>query len=287
MIERSRVPLPHSPHWRRGCELTTVRERADVRASRWLILLLCAGLGPTAYAQLESGATTIERVKPAIVAVGTYQATRNPAFQFRGTGFAVGDGRSIVTNAHVLRASIDRDKLERLVIARPLVKGGAEIQTARDVVRDEAHDLALLRIGKPLPALTVGDGKAVREGDLLLFTGFPIGGALGLYHATHRAMVAAVTPIAIPMPNDRRLDAATIRRLSATPYPVFQLDATAYPGNSGSPLYHPQTGEVLGIINMVFVKGSKEAVLSHPSGITYAIPATHLRALLSATDERR
>jgi len=29
----------------------------------------------------------------------------------------------------------------------------------------------------------------------------------------------------------------------------------------------------------VFVKGSKEAALSQPSGISYAIPANHLRAL--------
>ncbi len=27
------------------------------------------------------------------------------------------------------------------------------------------------------------------------------------------------------------------------------LDATAYPGNSGSPLYDPETGEVVGIIH--------------------------------------
>jgi S1-C subfamily serine protease len=61
---------------------------------------------------------------------------------------------------------------------------------------------------------------------------------------------------------------------------VFQLDATAYPGNSGSPIYDADTGEVLGIINMVLVKSTREAALSQPSGITYAIPVRHLRALL-------
>jgi S1-C subfamily serine protease len=61
---------------------------------------------------------------------------------------------------------------------------------------------------------------------------------------------------------------------------VFQLDGTAYPGNSGSPLYDPETGLVYGVINMVFVKGTKEAALSNPSGITYAIPGTYIRGLL-------
>ena len=49
------------------------------------------------------------------------------------------------------------------------------------------------------------------------------------------------------------------------------------PGNSGSPLYDTETGEVIGIINMVFVKGTKEAALSQPSGISFAVPRAHLR----------
>ena len=60
------------------------------------------------------------------------------------------------------------------------------------------------------------------------------------------------------------------------------LDATAYPGNSGSPVYDPESGDVLGIINMVFVKGTKETALTQPSGVTYAIPASHLRELLKS-----
>ncbi|HTS52679.1 MAG TPA: S1C family serine protease, partial [Burkholderiales bacterium] len=115
-----------------------------------------------------------------------------------------------------------------------------------------------------------------------LFTGFPIGAVLGLIPATHRGMVAALTPIAIPTGNSRELEARAIKRLSTSPYPVIQLDGTAYPGNSGSPLYDPDTGEVVGIINMVFVKGSRETALTQPSGITYAIPAEPLKQLLQS-----
>jgi serine protease Do len=71
-----------------------------------------------------------------------------------------------------------------------------------------------------------------------------------------------------------------INQLQKPIYAVFQLDGTAYPGNSGSPLYDPESGVVYGVINMVFVKGKKEAVLSNPSGITYAIPATYIQELL-------
>ena len=65
------------------------------------------------------------------------------------------------------------------------------------------------------------------------------------------------------------------------PYQVFQLDAVAYPGNSGSPVYHPETGEVIAVINKVLVRGNKESVLAKPTGITYAIPAQHVQKLLA------
>jgi S1-C subfamily serine protease len=70
-----------------------------------------------------------------------------------------------------------------------------------------------------------------------------------------------------------------LRRLEE-PYNVFQLDATAYPGNSGSPLYDPNSGGVIGVINKVFVQESKENILSKPSGISYAIPINHIEKLL-------
>ena len=86
---------------------------------------------------------------------------------------------------------------------------------------------------------------------------------------------------AIPPPVAANLETRVVRRLMTGSFPVLQLDATAYPGNSGSPVYDPETGEVLGIINMVFVKGTKESALTQPSGITYAIPAKHLQALVN------
>ena len=61
---------------------------------------------------------------------------------------------------------------------------------------------------------------------------------------------------------------------------MFQLDATAYPGNSGSPVYDPDTGDVIGVVNMVLVKSTKESVLTQPSGITYAIPSAHVLDVL-------
>jgi S1-C subfamily serine protease len=63
-------------------------------------------------------------------------------------------------------------------------------------------------------------------------------------------------------------------------FEAFQLDATAYPGNSGSPVFELSTGTVIGVINSVLVKETRETMLSTPSGITYAIPAEYIRPLL-------
>lgn len=228
---------------------------------------------------------TIERVKGSIVAVGTFERTRSPQFQFLGTGFAVEDGSIIATNAHVLPRLLDPAQRETIAIMIPLPDKEdpnlAQVREAKEVATDVDSDLALLRISGPLlPALKLGDSTKVREGQEVFFTGYPIGSILGPHPATHRAIIASVTPIAIPLSRAGELRPQTIRRLAAGQYPVFQLDATAYPGNSGSPLYDAATGEVIGIVNKVFVQGTKEAALTQPSGITYAVPASHLRALL-------
>lgn len=246
-----------------------------------VVLAAAAGASAPALADADRPAT-IERVKRSIVAVGTFERLRSPQFAFSGTGFAVGDGTLIATNEHVVAKLIVPDDNAVLSIAVRTPEG-TQVRPAKRMAADAASDLALLRIeGAPLPALALGESSAVREGETYLLTGFPIGAVLGLFPVTHQAMIASITPVAIPAPRADRLDARMVRRLAAGAYTVFQLDATAYPGNSGSPVYHAGNGTVIGIVNSVFVKGTREAALSQPSGITYAIPSQKLRELIDS-----
>ena len=131
--------------------------------------------------------------------------------------------------------------------------------------------------------MILGNADQVKEGQDIAFTGFPIGMVLGLYPVTHQGIISAISPTVIPQLSGKLLSSDMLKRLRE-PYDVFQLDATAYPGNSGSPLYDPQTGSVIGIINKVFVQEGKESAITKPSGITYAMPVTYLKKLLDNVD---
>ncbi len=223
----------------------------------------------------------IARIKPSIVAVGTFHPTRSPRAVYLGTGFVVADGRHVITNSHVVPDELDSERRETVAIFLPDQGDQAKVVAAKIVKRDARHDLCLLLIeGPALPAMQLGHSEEVREGELHALTGYPIGMVLGLHPVTHRAMVSAITPTIIPVANARSLSPKLIQSMR-TPFDVFQLDAVAFPGNSGSPLYEPDSGRVVGVVNSVFVKGTKEAALSDPSGITYAIPVQFVRELLT------
>ncbi len=222
----------------------------------------------------------IAQVRGSIVGVGTYEPSRRPPVKILGTGFAVSDGRHVVTNRHVLPKSINGERKEKLAIFSGRGKE-TKVHLISVLEVDAEHDLALLGLkdGKKLPALRLAGDKYLREGTSIAFTGFPIGMVLGLYPVTHRGIISAVTPVVIPAMSSRRLTPKMIKRMR-NPYKVYQLDATAYPGNSGSPLYDAANGKVIGVINSVLVKSTKESALKDPSGITYAIPVRYVRRLL-------
>ncbi len=221
----------------------------------------------------------IDRVRPSIVAVGTVMPLRRPTAQFMGTGFAIGNGRLIITNHHVIPELISSTKKETLAVFSG--RGNqAKVHPARIVRTDPDHDLVLLEISNgSLPAMVLAERSHIREGESVAFTGFPIGMVLGLYPVTHRGIVSAITPVVIPSNNSKSLTAKQIQRMRNR-FEVYQLDGTAYPGNSGSPVYDAKSGSVVGVLNSVFVKDTKETLLERPSGISYAIPVEFVHQLL-------
>lgn len=248
-----------------------------MRIRPWLFaLLLVPGLATAGLVELIAAA------KASVLPVGTFAPTDSPRFGFRGTGFVVGDGSLVVTNAHVLPEVLPAaDGVAMLAVRVPGADDDTAVRKATLLGVDRVHDLALLRIDGPrLPALKVAAAARVDEGLPIAVIGYPVGGVLGFAPVTHRGIVSSLTTLALPAPSSQGLNAQAVRRLRQGSFEVLQLDATVYPGNSGSPVFDIATGQVVAVVNMVLVKGARESALSHPSGISYAIPAHHVHDLL-------
>lgn len=245
-------------------------------------------LGAGALIGLASGAhadealpALVARVKPSVVLVGSYGSLDAPRFGFRGTGFAVADGRHVITNAHVIQGIEDAANPRSVAVQVWNAPSQWTLRSARVVARDVGYDLAVLRIeGEALTPLKLSQTE-VSEGSAIALVGFPLGGALGFSHVTHRGIVSSRTAIVPPAAGAQGLSERAVRQLRQGAFEVLQLDATAYPGNSGGPVLDTRTGEVVGVISMVLVKGTREAALTAPSGISYAVPARDAMRLLA------
>lgn len=222
--------------------------------------------------------------KRSVCSVGTFSPLDNPRFTFRGTGFFVGSGNTVVTCWHVLPQARPGDAVGgRLVVQLATGDGTFEHRDADVTASDRLHDLAVLRIAGPAqPTLAVAEPENVQEGANVVFVGFPIGGVLGFSPVIHRGIVSSLVSSSAPPPTAQRLTPGAVRQAREGAFVLVQLDATAYPGNSGGPLLDVESGQVVGVISMVLLKGTRESALSNPSGISYAVPARYLSPLLTA-----
>lgn len=245
-----------------------------------LILALMGSLAHTVAAEnkISTFTSIVKSVSQGTVAIAIDAPIKHSTPRVLGTGFIVANGFFAITNYHVVSEDLDPTIVENYVVLSG--EGTAVKKIKAEVVKfDLKHDLALLKLDSPLSALKLGNDELLLPGSEIALTGFPIGAVLGLYPATHRGYISAITPDAIPALNSNQLTNTMMARLKSVSL-IYQLDAIAYPGNSGSPLYNPFTGEVIGVINKVLVKDTKESALASPTGISYAIPVRFVRELL-------
>lgn len=239
----------------------------------WVAVAMFSGLANAEFVDI------VAKIKPSVVGIGIHTPTSRPQNILRGTGFVIGDGHYVVTNAHVLPTELDEKLLQKMAV---FIGSGKEaiVRQAEIVTTSSEYDLAVLKLsGTALPAMKLANEKFKGDGTYVAFTGFPIGAVLGLYPVTHRGIISSTTPTVVPAQTAGQISLKMLKRMR-NPYMAYQLDATAYPGNSGSAMYDMKTGEVLGVINKVFVQTTKEDVISNPSGITYAIPVKYLHQVL-------
>jgi len=253
----------------------------DHERRRWVGAGVAVVAGVSAPAGGGSLTALYESARHSVVAVGTFNHLRNPQFKFLGSGFAVGPGTRVATCAHVI-AGLDTAANEVLAIAVPRnASDPPRAFEARVFGRGTIADLATLDFfGPKLNPLTLGQPADATAGTDVVMIGFPLGTAMGLVAAIHRGVIAANTPSHVPAQSSAGLTAQAVLASRLNVLELLQLDLTAYPGNSGSPLIDTVTGAVVGVVNMGLVKGNRETAFSQPTGISYAVPVKYLLPLV-------
>lgn len=211
----------------------------------------------------------VARIRCGIGIVGTYNPANRPSLEYLASGFFYSNQGHFATAHHVLAAVEERKRLRDLRVFLPS-DANREGHPATVLATDPRHDVAVLLVkGGNFFPLELGESARAREGQAIALCGFPLAALFDVHPATFAGIISSISPIAVPVQPGTPLK-AEMREALRSPFNVFQLDATAYPGHSGGPLFDPKTGKVLGIVNSGFIRKTKEQLLS--TGITYAMP---------------
>jgi serine protease Do len=169
------------------------------------------------------------------IPVPEQQAPQTPS-RGMGSGFIVDANGIVLTNAHVVEGA---DEVRVRLSDRREFKG-------KVVGADKATDIAVVRIeAKDLPVVRLGDPSKIRVGEWVVAIGSPFG-----FENSVTAGIVSATARSLP---------------EGTYVPFIQTDAAVNPGNSGGPLFNMQ-GEVIGIASQIYSRTGGYM------GVAFAIP---------------
>lgn len=185
-----------------------------------LILLFAASVQAHADENLPS---LVKRVKPAVVAIATYDA--NGEALMTGSGFFLRPGQ-VVTNLHVVRGASRAE-------IKTLDGKGKVFPVNGTLAVDEEGDLVLLSVDTPNDRARSSElaSELPDEGETI----FVIGNPLKLEGSVSDGIVSAVREV----PNS---------------YRIIQITAPISHGNSGSPVFNLK-GQVLGVVTVKVTNG--------------------------------
>lgn len=171
----------------------------------------------------ESLPSLVKRVKPAVVAIATYDEDGEPVMT--GSGFFVRPGE-VVTNLHVIRGA-------KRCEVKTLDGKGKVFPVAGTLAIDEEGDLALLSVDMPRERPRAAEiAEALPdEGESI----FVIGNPLKLEGSVTDGIVSAVREV----PNVGK---------------IIQITAPISHGNSGSPVFNLR-GQVIGVVTVKVTNG--------------------------------
>ena len=218
--------------------LTTMIKRSHLLLVPIVLTLLSAN---AAYAHLQEGLPAlVKKVKPAVVAIATYDASGEALMT--GSGFFLRPGQ-VVTNLHVIRGAVRAE-------IKTLDGKGKVFPVNGTLAIDEEGDLALLSVDTPTerPRSTELASELPDEGEPI----FVIGNPLKLEGSVSDGIVSAVREV----PNS---------------YRIIQITAPISHGNSGSPVFNLK-GQVLGVVTIKVTNGQNINLAIAAARVAQLIP---------------
>jgi 2-alkenal reductase len=200
---------------------------------------------------------SVDKIGPAVVTVvGTISGQMTffgslPDEQVSGSGVIISKDGYIITNNHVIADT----KNVSVVLAN------GEEKTAKLIGTDQYADLAVLKIGGPVPGIaSLGNSDSLKPGETAIAMGSP----LGTFKNSVTVGVISATGRTIDTGNGYQME------------DLIQTDAAINQGNSGGPLVN-LSGSVIGI-NTLIVRGSGYGS-AVAEGLGFAIPANTARTI--------
>jgi S1-C subfamily serine protease len=245
-------------------------------------------------------------LKPSVVAIAS-RLSKNPELpDIIGTGFIARADGIIFTNNHVIQAIKKLSRLKSMgpedwpivvlyfhwVPDKGMMIIDLEVKRVGGLKREkpvegynygpDIPDLGFIHVHiKDLPALKIAEKLDLNEGEEVMLAGFPMGTdtlrAPGWLHQLTPTLQSGIISAILPFPCDN-------------PHAML-LNIMTQGGSSGSPVFNPSTGEVIGIEYAGIVEPK---TLSGKSGIfvfedntslTFAIPAKIVHEIYQKINE--
>ncbi len=223
-----------------------------------LLLLQTAAAQPQKLDSLSDFSHSIraltQKVSPAVVQIvvtgygAAGESEGQPAASLTrqrstGSGVVVDPEGYIITNAHVVKGAIN---VRVLVASAKRSESGAPLE-AKIIGIDRDTDIALIKVDRGnLTTLPFGDSDTLRQGDLVLAVGSP----LGLQNSVSMGVVSSPA---------RQIN-------EDNPLAYIQTDASINPGNSGGALINVD-GQLMGINSFIYTQSGGS------QGIGFAVPS--------------
>jgi len=228
----------------------------------------------------------IEKNKNAIVLIDIFipdnKNVNQGQLSMRGTGFVVSSDGKFITNLHVYNQILENE-LQYLGVKVPSKIDEKNITTydrykIRLLEKDEENDIALMEIvteeRKDFSVVEgFGDSEAVKEGDEVVFIGYPlatelVGLGFGITMSANRCIISAVK-----------------RRAADGSLHYLFVDTHTNNGSSGSPVFEEKTGKIIGVVSgkiSQVVQLPDDKKVDIPANMGICRPAKYIESLIKS-----